>query len=314
MARMTWGGSRPVQAPRLKSLQVDSKFLVEVPTLAGYGKRVVVSARFGELDETPLARSPIVSVVWQLRFENHPALVAPQTVLRLQELLGGPTEFGLMELPRLQLSMQAAGPMPGDQIKPVSGSAGGGWRLPALDGSWQVTVESTSLAVETTRYGTWEIGFQPRLQRVIQALAQVGAPVIETRLGLRFINVIVGSVVGKPPMSETSELAGLVAAWMLGPLTEERLHDSVEASQGRAALSFQHAKAVLNHGIVTTETRELGYLVDIDIFREGGRALQTGEVLTVSDELHTEALGLFQASLTPAALKAMGSSAEDRGR
>jgi len=289
--------------------------LVEVPALAGYGKGVVVSARFGELDETPLARSPIVSVVWQLRFENHPDLVAPQTVLHLQELLGGAAQFGLTQLPRLQVSMQAAGPVPGDQIKPVSGSAGGGWRLPALDGSWQVTVEATSLAVEATRYGTWERDFQPRLQRVVKALAEVGAPVIETRLGLRFVNVIVGSVVGKPPMSETGELAGLVAAWLLGPLAEERLRDSVEASQGRTTFSFERARAVLNHGIVTTENRELGYLVDIDIFREGGRALRTEEVLTASAELHAEALGLFQKSFTPAALKAMGSSsAEDRGR
>lgn len=57
--------------------------------LAGYGAGVVLSTRFGELDEAPLARSPIVSVVWQLRFEDHPALATPQAVLRLQELLGG---------------------------------------------------------------------------------------------------------------------------------------------------------------------------------------------------------------------------------
>lgn len=276
---------------------------------------MAVSARFGELDETPLARSPIVSVVWQLRFEDHPALLAPQTVLRFRELLGGPAQFGLMALPRLQVSVQGAGPVPGDQIKPVSGSAGGGWRLPALDGSWQVTVEAASLSVESTRYGTWEKGFQPRLQRVLRALEEVGAPVIETRLGLRFINVLVGSVVGKPPMSETSELAGLVATWLLGPLADDCLRDSVQASQGRTTFDFIHAKAVLNHGIVSTESRELGYLIDIDVFREGGRALQTEDVLAVSTGLHGEALGLFQASLTHTALKAMGSSsAEDHGR
>jgi uncharacterized protein (TIGR04255 family) len=262
-----------------------------------------------------LARSPIVSVVWQLRFEDHSTLVVPQTVLRFHELLGGPAQFGLTELPRVQLAVQAAGAAPSDQIKPVSGSAGGGWRLPAQDGSWQVTVEATSLSVESTRYGTWERDFQPRLHRVLRALEEVGAPVIETRLGLRFINVIVGNVVGKPPMSGTNELAGLVATWMLGPLAEERLHDSVQTSQGRTIFAFEQAKAVVSYGIVSTESRELGYLVDIDAFREGGRALQIQDVLTASAELHAEALGLFQASLTPAALKAMGSSStEELGR
>ena len=91
----------------------------------------MLSARFGELDEAPLARSPIVSVVWQLRFEDHPALAAPQTVLRFQELLGGPEQFSLMLLPKMQLSMQAVGPAAENMPKPVTSEGGGGWRLSA---------------------------------------------------------------------------------------------------------------------------------------------------------------------------------------
>ena len=272
---------------------------------------MVLSARFGELDEAPLARSPIVSVVWQLRFEDHPALAAPQTVLRFQELLGGPEHFSLTLLPRIQLSLQAAGPADGDTPKPVTNATGGGWRLSAVDGSWQISAESGSIAVEASRYGTWENDFSPRLRRVLNALQEVGTPVIESRLGLRYVNVLTGSAVGKGPMSAAGELAGLIAPWLLGPLNESCIQDAVQASQGRVVLGFEQAKVILNHGVISTEANELGYLLDIDTFREGGRALRIDDVLAQSTVLHATALGLFQASVTPESLKAMRSTSTD---
>jgi uncharacterized protein (TIGR04255 family) len=268
----------------------------------------VLSARFGELDEAPLARSPVVSVVWQLRFEEHPALAAPQTVLRFLELLGGPEQFTMTLVPKFQLSVQASGSSPENMSAPATATAGGGWRLSAVDGSWQVSADSSSLAVETTRYGTWEHGFLPRLRQVLGALKDVGSPVIESRLGLRYINVLTGGALGKGPLSAASELSGLVAPWLTGPLNEPRLQDSVQVSQGHTVLTFKEAKAILNHGVVSTETRETGYLVDIDAFREGGRALHVDDVMAQTEILHLTALGLFQLSLTPEALEAMRST------
>lgn len=253
-------------------------------------------------------------MVWQLRFEDHPALATPQTALRFQELLGGPEQFSLNMLPKIQLSVQPVGPIPENSPQPATGSAGGGWRLSAADGSWHVSAESSSLAVEASRYGTWEKDFLPRLQQVLEALEDAGAPVIESRVGLRYINVLVGSAVGKPPLSEASGLAGLVAPWLLGPLSYPRLQDSVEASQGRTAFAFEKAHVILHHGVISTESRELGYLIDIDSFRDGGRAFRADDVTTQTMELHAEALGLFQASLTSEALESMRSaSADTRG-
>ena len=263
---------------------------------------------FEGLDEMPLARSPIVTVVWQLRFEEHPVLVAPQTALKLQELLGGQDEFSLGMLPRIQLSVQAAGAIVGEGMPmPATGPTGGGWRLSAADGSWHVNVESSSVSVETSRYGTWDSDFSPRLLRVLQALESVGPPVVESRLGLRYINVLVGSAIERPPLSSPNELGSLIAPWLLGPLGEMRLQDSVEITQGRATFRFDDSKAILNHGVVSTETGELGYLIDIDSFREGGRAFQSADVMAQSAILHGVALGLFQASLTTETLESMRS-------
>jgi uncharacterized protein (TIGR04255 family) len=277
---------------------------------ARYGKGVVLSARFGELDEAPLDRSPIVSVVWQLRFEDHPALVTPQTVLRFRELLGEPSQFKLNMLPKVQISVQASGMLPGNAPVPATGEGGGGWRLTSSDGSWQVSAESGSLAVEATRYGTWG-DFAPRLGDVLDALREVGPPLIESRLGLRYINVLTGSAVGRSPISRISELSGLITPWLLGPLNDPEVKDAVLASQGRVVFTFNQVNILLNHGVITTDANELGYLIDIDAFREGGRALKPEEVIEFTSELHAAALGVFQHSLTHQAREAMQSAPDD---
>lgn len=271
---------------------------------------MVLSATFGKLDEAPLERSPIVSVVWQLRFEDHPTLVAPQTALRFQEALGQAGPFRLDMLPKVQISLQASGAIPLNSPPPAS-SAGGGWRLTASDGTWQVSAEPGSLAVETSRYGSWEKDLTSRLRSVTKALADVGAPFIESRLGLRYANVLTGGAVGQAPIAGVSSLSGLIAPWLLGPIGDPTMHDAVQASQGRVAFKFDEIIIVLNHGVIATDANEIGYLLDIDAFREGGRALKLDEVIDFTSELHAAALGIFQHSLTPETLEAMRSSSGD---
>ena len=185
---------------------------------------------------------------------RHPILIAPQTALRLQELLGGAAEFSLTALPRIQLSVQSAGSgAPEGMPTPATGATRGGWRLSAADRSWHLNVEAGSVSVESSSYGSWASDFSPRLQRVLGALEDVGPPVVESRLGLRYINILVGSAVGRSPLSAPGELGGMIAPWLLGPLNQSRLQDFVQMTQGRVVFGFEHANAILNHGVVSTE-------------------------------------------------------------
>lgn len=247
-------------------------------------------------------------MVWQVRFEEHPTLIAPQAALRLQELLGGEDEFSLRELPRIQLSVQPISPTAQGMQEPARGATAGGWRLSAKDGSWHVNTEVGSVSVEASSYGTWITDFSPRLERVLSALEAVGPPVVESRLGLRYINILVGSAMGKARLSTPSELGGLIAPWLLGPLSHSQLQDFVQVAQGRVVFRFDQANAILNHGVVSAENGELGYLIDVDTFREGGRAFQVHGILTQSEIMHKVALGLFQASLTPEILESLRSA------
>jgi uncharacterized protein (TIGR04255 family) len=294
------------------TLQLHSKYDVGSLTLEDYGGDVALPTIFEGLDESPLARSPIVTAIWQLRFEEHPTLVAPQTALKLQELLGGSVEFSLTMLPQIQMSVQAVGPVAAEGAPtPAVGASRGGWRLSAADGSWHVNVEANSISVESASYGSWASNFSPRLQRVLDALEDVGPPIVESRLGLRYINVVVGSSVGRSPISTPGELGRLIAPWLLGPLNESQLQDFVQMTQGRVVFKFEQANVILNHGVVSAENGELGYLVDIDAFREGGRAFQSRDALAHSAILHLVTLGLFQRSLTSDILESMRSTSHD---
>ncbi len=76
-------------------------------------------------------------------------------------------------------------------------------------------------------------------------------------------------------------------------------------ARGNVVFKFATTNPILNHGIVSTENNELGYLLDIDAAREGGRPYSAEEIQTRSSELHDIALGLFQAALIPEALNLM---------
>jgi uncharacterized protein (TIGR04255 family) len=268
---------------------------------------VTLPAIFEAPDETPLARSPIVTVIWQLRFEDHPTMASPQSALVLQKILGGPSEYSLVQIPRIQVSLQPVGPGSAMSQPPSVGATSAGWRLSANDSSCQISIESSSVSIEAAQYGSWASDFSPRLLALLHAIEEVGPPVIETRLGLRYVNVVVGSAAVGPPFNSATELAKVVAPWLLGPLTQEDLREHVQITQGRVSFKFDQSDAILNHGVVSAENGELGYLIDVDAFREGGRAFNVSEVVDQSALLHKIVLGLFQASLTPDALLSMRS-------
>jgi uncharacterized protein (TIGR04255 family) len=265
---------------------------------------------FEAQDETPLARSPIVTVIWQLRFEEHPTMASAPTALGLQELLGGQSQFSLVQIPRIQVSVGAGGMSP----VPSVGASSAGWRLSATDSSCQISIESSSVSVETAQYGSWATDFSPRLAALLEAIEKLGPPVVETRLGLRYVNIVVGSAAVGPPFNSATELAQVVAPWLLGPLIQEDLRGFVQVTQGRVSFKFDTSDAIVNHGVVSAENGELGYLIDVDAFREGGRAFNVPEVLDQSTLLHRIVLGLFQASLTPGALLSMRSSESTVGQ
>jgi uncharacterized protein (TIGR04255 family) len=246
-----------------------------------------------EPDGQRLPRSPLELVVCQIRFDHRAQIEESTVALAVHEQLGG-----------------AGGPYP--QLEPIEGQqlvvSGGlgvepqteqrssrGWRIASENGEWMVTLMSDHVGLETTGFTTWEEDFLPRLRDVVEAITNHLQPVIEQRLGLRFVDRI-----------EELELDSIVA-WsdyiapeFLGPIVHPELGPAVSGMGQQVVLRVdEQLRAAIRSGPITDrDDGRVDYLLDYDIFRQGGRQFSADEVIATAAKLNTCAHQLFQVSIT----------------
>jgi len=250
-----------------------------------------------ELDRTPLPRSPLTSVICQIRYDATPAAADARTAQNFHERLGG--RGG--ELPVLgQINETAINVALGPQAAPaLSQQHGlGGWRFASADDSIAVALTPVQLTLETGTYNGWEADFYPRLERVFGALAELVAPVFEQRLGLRYINNV-----DQPGVEQPRDWAQWIAPHLLGLVAQQDLGELVRFVRQQAVLDLDEGtRCTFNHGLAPDAARagRLVYLLDFDVAREGMRPFQLEGVLETATMFNSYALALFQLSITPA--------------
>jgi uncharacterized protein (TIGR04255 family) len=204
-----------------------------------------------------------------------------------------------------QISVQV---MAGDMAPPVPvpvEQPGQAWRLSARDGSTHVTLNATSLAVETTQYGTWDEHFQPWVTAAVNALAETADPGVVLRIGVRYVNALFGAALGRGPFTDTSDFRDVVVPSLLGFLADQNLGASVEAFQGRHLLKADDTITHVQHALATADTGEIGLLLDVDTYVEQTSEFKKGDILAVTERLHLASLAVFQHCITRGAWEAM---------
>jgi uncharacterized protein (TIGR04255 family) len=170
-----------------------------------------------------------------------------------------------------------------------------GWRYQSADGLWIVSLMPDHVALETTRYTEWE-DFRQRMHELLDATAEHVAPGIEQRLGLRYIDRI-SEVDARSP----ADWEPYLVRELLGLALHEQLGAAVTTTRQQLLLDLGEGySCAFTHGFLPGEDERLNYLLDYDLFREGGRAFSADTVKEALDVLSDDALKLFQASITPA--------------
>lgn len=243
-------------------------------------------------DRTRLARSPLDLVVCQLRFETQGQVNEAQIALTVHEALGGADG----RYPRLEpLQAQAVNFTLGLGAPAVSQQGISGWRYQSADGLWIVSLMPDHVGLETTRYTEWE-DFRERMHELLEVTVEHIAPGIEQRLGLRYIDRIT-----EVDASSPADWEPYLARELLGLALHEQLGPAVTTTRQQLLLDLDEGYAcAVNHGFVPGENGRLDYLLDYDLFREGGRPFSADAVTEALDVLHDDAGKLFQASITPA--------------
>jgi uncharacterized protein (TIGR04255 family) len=244
-------------------------------------------------DRTFLKNNPLQLVVCQVRFDRVETLNDRKSVRRLFERLGGADglfpKLAQIFTQRVTINPQAA---PGEA--PATEQQRG-WRFSNAGGDCHITLLPDSLALETTAFPGWD-KFAPSLERALEVLAEEADPAIEQRLGLRFVNLIVIDEVRSP-----SEWQGYIADELLAPIHHPVLGPGVTAAQHQVTLDLtDELRCILNYGLApdANGSGRVGYLVDLDVFRERSAPFSAADVFKASEVMNDRAVSLFQQVVT----------------
>jgi uncharacterized protein (TIGR04255 family) len=241
-------------------------------------------------DPTALPRTPLDLVVCQIRFENKPENVSPQIGLAVYEALGGADgEYGRLN----EVKGQAVNlDITSGRVDRTEGP--NGWQFQSKEAAWTVSLFPDHVALECHRdYPGWE-EFSARLDHVIQALVEHVAPAIEHRAGLRYIDHI-----SEIEATSPTDWIPYLAPEILGMAAHEFLGQHVVQARHQVLLDLgENYRCVINHGFVPGDNGRLGYGLDYDVSREGGRPFDVDALRETLSVLHDDALKIFQASIT----------------
>lgn len=247
-------------------------------------------------DRSQLARSPLDLVVCQVRFDQRGEVSTPKVGFGFQEGLAESSEQPwkvepIEGPPPMNITVTADGTQQVSTGQPLRG-----WRFTSSGDTYAAVLMPDSLTVETRRYTRWS-AFRAMAERGIACLTAHVAPDIELRVGLRYVDRLKDASIDRPSgwvAKLQPALHGLVGHEQLGGAVLNQQQQIILSLAGDAECRFAHGTLPTDHG--------LEYVLDYDLYRQDARPFDSGAVIAALDQFNTEALKLFQASITPDAV------------
>jgi uncharacterized protein (TIGR04255 family) len=244
-------------------------------------------------DRSQLAGSPLDLVVCQIRFDQRGHVSTPRVGFDFQKALAdSPEQPWKVEPiegpPPMNITVTADGSQQVSTGDPLRG-----WRFTSSGDAYVVVLMPDSLTVETRRYTRWS-AFRATAERAIACLTEHVQPDIELRVGLRYVDRLKDASIDRP-----SGWAAKLQPALHGLVGHQQLGAAVLNQQQQIILSLaKDAECRFAHGTLPTD-RGLEYVLDYDLYRQDARPFDGEAVIAALDLFNTEALKLFQASITP---------------
>jgi uncharacterized protein (TIGR04255 family) len=157
------------------------------------------------------------------------------------------------------------------------------------DEKWKVNLTRNSLALSTKDYIRWE-DFIERFEKALKAFVGIYEPTSFTRVGLRYIDVIVRSKLGL----EGVDWGELIQDYISGVLVVDSIKDEIRSYENtfQVALEGEGLVRVMTKTVQSSESGEHCYVIDSDFF--SNRRIKHEEVFPVLNSFHACALNLFR--------------------
>jgi uncharacterized protein (TIGR04255 family) len=261
--------------------------LLEPP---GIARRSPVTLDLPAPSTAKLERSPLSLVVCQVRHEQNLAASDPKRAVAVHDQLNA--AYPVLEEQSGQEITIAAG---ATGIQALPGQQSRGWKMRSTDQGWTAVVMPEFFSLETTRYDDWP-DFRSRLETFARAVHEAIDPSLEQRVGIRFIDQIT-----HPDVNTPQDWRGWIDDAFLGPIAHDSVGSSVTTTQQLLQLDAGDGRSIiLRHGCIREQEKDAWmYLLDHDCFVQRGRPFDVDELVAAVEDLHTLALQVFQAAITP---------------
>lgn len=239
-----------------------------------------------EAGQVLLAKSPLELVVCQLRFMRLLKIAVPDAVAPFQETISGDfPETQKMSQIEIKIS-------PGEAEPPERGTA---WRFSDEEGKWVVTLAPDFLALEARAYTNFD-DFSKRFEAVLAALMNDIAPTKQTRLGLRYVNVLKNEerkTVDDWRSVLRSELLGAAGADVFNDV--DVMTQQVRTAQGDCAFAMRVG--------MQREDDSCRLVLDYDYFDETNKPLDQAGIMAALVEFNEAIYRMFHWSVSPDLIK-----------
>ena len=252
--------------------------------------------------EVPLTDPPLVRVIAQVRFPLIASLEKREFIASFQEAIRG-------RYPVLHPE-ESRGVVFGPQGI-VDARSNTSWRFTEASGPWRVTLASDFLALETTRYSCRD-DFMQRFRVVLQALKDHVDPKVVDRLGVRYIDRVVGPNLTDLPQLVRPQVAGILGS----PLSAHVAH---AISENVFVLPGDEGQVTVRWGLLPAQSTidpgglepiaEPSWILDTDAFQSfpaGSRELSVNSVVEQARGFAERIYSIFRWTVTDEFLRRYG--------
>lgn len=249
--------------------------------------------------EVPLTDPPLVRVIAQVRFPLIASVEKREFIAPFQEAIR-------KDYPALRPE-QSRGVVLGPQGV-MDARSNTVWRFHGTSGAWRVTLAPDFMALETAKY-TSRDDFLGRLAVVLQALKDHVDPQVVDRLGVRYIDRVVGENLRSLPQLVRPEVAGILGT----PLAEYARHAISEnvfvlpddAGQVTARWGLVPPRGTVDPGAVDA-IDETSWLLDVDAFQSETRLLDVDAIVEQARGFAERIYSIFRWAVTDEFLRRYG--------
>ena len=221
--------------------------------------------------EVPLKNAPLIRVIAQVRFPVIAATQKDEFIAPFQEAIR--PHYPILRPERIRNLI--LGPEGQSEGPPAVV-----WRFSDMTAGWRVSLGRDFLAIETTSYESRE-DFFARFRFVAEALEKHVNPRVMDRLGVRYIDRVVGKEVEKIASMLRPEICGVASTVLRGDASQvlrEALFSTPEGASLRARWGLIPAKGTTDPAAIEP-VDDVSWILDLDMFSNESGPLESGKLL-----------------------------------